>query len=198
MIEVTFYISYSLGCWIPCASMGFAGSVVAYYIIFKAAYKRMRCTKCISERMRKRLLVKAPQLIRRNILREQRFHSALCATWAWYVQVDEKLLYVRTDMLVIGVLAGYTSRNASVLTACVLLGLSVHATTMLECRVWTGAVFYSCCPHLSLLTRIAACAYGFANPLFPPRRSGANQFMPYRNSRKNFYRVCTRLRILLK
>ena len=186
MIEVMFYISFSLGCWFPCASMGFAGSVVAYYIIFKAAYKKMRCTKCVSERMRKRLLIIAPQVIRRNILQEERFHSALCATWAWYVQVDEKLLYYRTDMLVMGVVAGYTGRNASVLTACVLLGLSVHATTMLECRVWTGVVFYTCCPHLSVLTRIAACVYGFGNPLFPPRRSGAKQFMPYRISRKSF------------
>ena len=166
--------------------MGFAGSVIAYFIIFKATYNQMRREKCVSERMRRRMLVISPQVIRRKILQEERFRSMLCATWSWYVQVDEKLFCCRTEMLAMGLLAGYTGRNAGVLTACILLGLSVHAPTMLECRVWTGAVFYSCCPHLSMLTRLAACAYGFANPLFPPRRSKATQLMPYRNSRKTF------------
>ena len=95
VIVATFHITFSSGCWVPCASMGFAGSVIAYFIIFKAAYNRMRREKCASERMRRRLLVITPQLIRRKILQEERFRSALCATWAWYVQVDEKLFCCR-------------------------------------------------------------------------------------------------------
>ena len=170
--------------------MGLAGCVIAYFIIYKAAYDRMRRVNCISERMRRRLLVIAPQVVQRRVLQEERFRSALCATWLWYVQVNEQLFPYHTHMLAMGLLAGYTGRNAGVLTACLLLGFSVHAPSMLECRVWTGAVFYTCCPHLSLLTRIAACTFGFVNPLFPPRRSRTKFSCHIKTVGRLLQRVC--------
>ena len=132
--------------------------------------------KPLGPKMYRRIAVTAPQLLHRSVQRHEEFIRCIQMCFGYVRNIDTSLHHGRSEMIILGVMAAMHASNVLVSISSVMIGMNVHASTLIECQVWTVVSFWAACPERWGQIRILFAILGWYWLLFPPSSTESHLF----------------------